>query len=41
MPTTSLLATFGPFVTVQVYYEDCDTQLAVEDLLESGGCDCS
>lgn len=35
------LGDFRTIVTVQVYCEDCNTQVDVEDLLEQGGCNCS
>lgn len=31
---------FRSIVSVQVYCEDCNTQLGVEELLERGGCGC-
>lgn len=34
------LGEFRTIVDVQVYCEDCNTQLAVETLLERGGCNC-
>lgn len=35
------LGDFRTIVTIQVYCEDCNSQLAVEELLEQGGCDCT
>lgn len=34
------LGDFRTIVSVQVYCEDCNTQLGVEALLEEGGCNC-
>lgn len=34
------LGDFRVFTRVEVYCEDCDTQVAVGDMLSSGGCDC-
>lgn len=35
------LGDFRTIVSVQVYCEDCNTQLGVEELLEQGGCNCT
>lgn len=34
------LGTFRVFTRVEVYCEDCDTQVGVGELLAAGGCDC-
>lgn len=35
------LGDFRTIVTVQVYCEDCTTQITVEELLTQGGCNCT